>query len=116
MLMEALSIHEHPLPLSASLQTPEYVLVSSSRTWMSFTCATVRLKEEAEEELREIMARTRMRPRIRLMGGRSGIISDEDDRDGDRDRSAGDTEERGIFLRAPDEKGGKQLIRSTSHF
>ena len=47
------------------------------------------------------------------MGGRSGIISDEDDRDGDRDRSAGDTEERGIFLRAPDEKGGKQLIRST---
>ena len=111
MLMEALSIHEHPLPLSASLQTPEYVLVSSSRTWMSLTCATVRLKEEAE--LREIMARTRMRPRIRLMGGRSGIISDEDDRDGDRDRSAGDTEERGIFLRAPDEKGGKQLIRST---
>ena len=87
------------LPLSASLQTPEYVLVSSNRTWMSLTCATVRLNreeaEEEEEELCEIMARMRMS--IRLKGGRGSGISDDDDggEDGDLPAAADEDEEVG---------------------
>lgn len=62
---------------------------------MSLTCATVRLKEEAEE-LCEIMAR--MRTSIRLIGGRS-CISDEDG--GDDLFADGDEEAEGsaIFVR-----------------